>query len=1009
MIFISYRISDSLDLVGRLDADLCREFGGDNVFRDKSRLKGGQDWTQELENNAKGCRVMLVVIGETWQTAAFAEGERKGFPRLSDPEDWVRKEITFALDAGNLVIPVFLKEATMPSAGWLKNCGLERLHPKQGVALRSTEYARDSQDLIALLRQHCSEIGAPSAEQSGDKARRRLPVPPELYAVPNYILTNTFIGRATELDKLDAWAKSQDPLMVVEGIGGLGKSALTWEWVKNRAKYAIPDLAGTVWWSFYEKGTSMSEFVRHALAYVTQQDPESLKELSHYERCQDLLTELRRRPYLLVLDGLERVLTAYARWDKAQQRDDEIESNLRECVDPKDKDLLQQLLHGSPSKVMLSTRLFPSALEDKASQRPIPGVAHHHLNGLSRPDTLAFLKHVGIKGNEQAMLDFADQFGRHSLLLKVICGEIAQYPRRPFDFEAWRSDSHYGGKLKLSALDLKQRYNHILRFALEGLDEPKRKLLCRIAVLSENAEYDTLAAINPYFPTKPESVEKPEDPTGSWRWGSLTEEQRQERLAAFEQSQVAYGEYQVALQSYQAAAQKAMLPFNAALRELQDRGLLQRDHDNGQFDMHPVVRGHAAELLEEGDRKVTFLAARDYFSSLPPDNLATATEFSHVAHSVEIYRCLLGAGLLDAAAEFYRGALADTLLFHLGANTQIIELLTPLFLGGQGGLPNLSSVSDQSYILSNLAISQGYLGHNEEELRLFRLTLPLDLNAESWSDLAVGLRNISVTCAELGLRAEAATTLQLARELAEAADDEDGLSMALFFQAAGAINAGQFADGERLLEEFRARPQPPVARYRPGDAEYWSCVSQFYQGKLTESEWQGGYDLAVRHRNVITQYRFLALRSQWLLGQDQASPALEAIDEALKIVHRLGTPKPEYHDLRAWALAQLRRAADAQAELTQGPQRLSAAEAWLILGDQQQALACALNTYRRAWGEGPPYILWYSLERSRALLKQFGEPEPDLPPFDPSQVNPIPYAAEIREAIAKLNARKKGA
>src|SRR6516164_9842488 len=138
--------------------------------------------------------------------------------------------------------------------------------------------------------------------------------------------------------------------MVVEGIGGLGKSALTWEWVQKRAMYAIPDLAGRAWWSFYERGTSMAAFVRHALAYITGQDPEALsKETSHYQRCQELLTELKRRPYLLVLDGFERILTAYHRWDKAQQRDDKIDVKLRECTEPRDGELLQQLLHGSPS------------------------------------------------------------------------------------------------------------------------------------------------------------------------------------------------------------------------------------------------------------------------------------------------------------------------------------------------------------------------------------------------------------------------------------------------------------------------------------------------------------------------------------------------------------------------------------------------------------------------------------------------------------------------------------
>ena len=443
--------------------------------------------------------------------------------------------------------------------------------------------------------------------------------------------------------------------------------------MQKRATYAIPDLAGRVWWSFYERGTSMALFVRHTLAYITGQDPEALaKETSHYQRCQELLTELKRKPYLLVLDGFERVLTAYHRWDKAQQRDDKIDADLRECVDPKDGELLQQLLHGEPSKVILSTRLFPHVLEDRSSGRPIPGVMLHKLNGLSRPDALAFFRHAGIQGNEQAMLEFADQFGRHSLLLKVICGEIANYAKHPFHFDDWRADPIYGGKLKLSELDLKQRYNHILRFALEGLDEPKRKLLCRIAVLSEGVNYDTLAVLNPYLPPKPKEVKESENPEDDWDWKVLNHEKKQVRLTEYRKAKEGYAQFQCDLKAYLESTEyrQAVRDFDNALRKLQDCGLLQWDRETRQYDMHPVVRGHASELLEDGDRKQTFLTAvRDHFASLPPDDFSQATELSHIENSIEIYRCFVGAGLLDVAANFFRGDLGITLFFHLGSNT----------------------------------------------------------------------------------------------------------------------------------------------------------------------------------------------------------------------------------------------------------------------------------------------------------------------------------------------------
>ena len=63
----------------------------------------------------------------------------------------------------------------------------------------------------------------------------RVPVPPDFYAVPPCTLTAQFIGRSDELRRLVKWADSTDPLMLVEAIGGMGKSALTWQWVNHRA------------------------------------------------------------------------------------------------------------------------------------------------------------------------------------------------------------------------------------------------------------------------------------------------------------------------------------------------------------------------------------------------------------------------------------------------------------------------------------------------------------------------------------------------------------------------------------------------------------------------------------------------------------------------------------------------------------------------------------------------------------------------------------------------------
>ena len=721
-----------------------------------------------------------------------------------------------------------------------------------------------------------------------------------------------------------------------------------------------------------------------------------------------MVEELRRKPFLLVLDGFERVLTAYHRWDKAQQRDEQIETELRECTNPQDRDLLLMLRNCGPSKILVSTRLFPSDLEDRASHKPMDGVARLKLDGLAPADALALMRHAGVRGNATAMLDFAEKFGRHSLLLRIVCGMVADYRKQPYDFDAWLADPLHGGGLKLSEIELKQRYTHILHFALAGLSEPTRKLLARIAVISEGATYAILAVLNPFLPPQPEVVEEPSDPSTDWEWSYFSDEKKQQANVEYREAREKHQQYTAALRDYYDGPEyrRGMTAFEGALKELEDRGLLQWDRDSNRYEMHPVVRGHAAELLETADRTRTFNTVRDHFASLPPDDLEGATEVEHVAHSLEIYRCLVGADRRDEAASFYRGDLSRTLLLHVGAYSLVLELLKPLFRNNIQGLPCLASTSDQSYILNDLAGAYHFLGRRYDALELCRKALQVDLQVEDWADVATKLRNIAVSFALCDRLAEGVATRDLARELSEVADDQDGVTVAILHQMGDAIKMGRFAEAEKLAAEFYERPQPPSAIYRPGEAEYWTCRSQYYQGQLTDAEWQEGYDRAVSHRNIASQYLFLALRAAWDQSEDRPARALESITLALQITKKLGTPRSGYHDLRAWALARVGRPDDARLELQAGEQRLYAAETHLLLSDRAQARTCALHAYRWAWGEGPPYIRWFDLERSRALLRQLGEPEPELPPFDPAKVPPIPFEKEIRAGIEKLRAEK---
>ncbi|MFN0054448.1 MAG: SUMF1/EgtB/PvdO family nonheme iron enzyme [Planctomycetales bacterium] len=162
MIFISYRIDDSNSEVARLEEGLVAEFGRDVVFRDQSGIQGGDDWSAVIQERLETCRVILVTIGSKWKLIRYKEGPQEGRLRLDDPKDWVRREVTRALDseAGGTkaVVPILLDLAEMPSESWLQFVGLERLASKQALRLRTDDYETDLKKLIDTLRAKCPDL-----------------------------------------------------------------------------------------------------------------------------------------------------------------------------------------------------------------------------------------------------------------------------------------------------------------------------------------------------------------------------------------------------------------------------------------------------------------------------------------------------------------------------------------------------------------------------------------------------------------------------------------------------------------------------------------------------------------------------------------------------------------------------------------------------------------------------------------------------------------------------------
>jgi hypothetical protein len=87
------------------------------------------------------------------------------------------------------------------------------------------------------------------------------------------------------------------------------------------------------------------------------------------------------------------------------------------------------------------------------------------------------------------------------------------------------------------------------------------------------------------------------------------------------------------------------------------------------------------------------------------------------------------------------------------------------------------------------------------------------------------------------------------------------------------------------------------------------------------------------------------------------------------------------------------------------PNVLSAVH-YLALGDHRKAWEHALGAYKGWWGDGPPYHHHWPLEDCRRVLAALGRPEPALPSFDPSTVEPFDFEAESSALSRRYSLRR---
>jgi len=836
-------------------------------------------------------------------------------------------------------------------------------------------------------------IHALSAYRLDDKDRlhyvAEIPPPPTPWIAHWYSLLGggRLVGRRDELNLLTDWVARpasemyKAHLLALVAIGGMGKSALAWTWFNDIAPNEMKPLAGRMWWSFYESDARLENFTARALAYLTGNPWTVTEQIPARDRENKLLEILDREPHLVVLDGLERELVAYARMDASHVADEDLdartahtiarragvpdsaaqsfvgEAKLRQTADPRTGHFLRRLTQVRAARVLVTTRLFPYELQDFNGD-PLPGASALLVRGLSDDDAVALWRSAGISGARDTLVPLFRSFEGHPLLVRALAGEIARDRRSPGDFDKWK-ERH--PDFNPFARPLVQRKSHVLAYALQGLGPEELALLRAIAGFRMPAAYETLAAL-------------------------LVGDDSTARPFSREDA------------------------FDRALADLDERGLVGWDRRANRYDLHPIVRGGIWTGTAERDRLDIAERMRAHFEPMPSIGWGKVERLEDLTPAIELYVNLIRLGRFDEAFAVFRTRLhLET--YRVGTLRQHVELLEMLFLDGVQQQSLLQQPSDQAFALRMLAQRLDDIGQPARAVHCYERAAAIGGNPEG---LVVVLHDLSAALRRSGaLNAAEATAMRaLGIGRSEQVGNRAYEYLALILVASCRGTRGLSDAREALLSGWEVRSSESVASTMLRLTVLRSATVPLMELALWRGEHRDAQRLADRAPNFLSPYptepelvRVARLQGQVALALGDLDQADERLHDALTRARAFNAVAEELAAATAVASLHHRRGDTSRARehldavwdaAERGPYPLLHADARNVLAEIEiaeknipAAIAAATAAYRLAWCDGPPFAYDYGLRSARAHLRALGAPDPEMPPYDASKHEPI--------------------
>lgn len=583
-------------------------------------------------------------------------------------------------------------------------------------------------------------------------------VPPDLYHLPKP--TTALIGRKTELTQLTETFKNPNKrLAVIVAAGGIGKSALTDEWLQQIAKENYCGKNRVFGWSFYSQGshntfTNSQPFFSAVLPYlgVTEIPKDEIEKARVLAKC------LQQNPCLLVLDGIEPL-----------QYSPNLKTMNGELQDSSLKEFIACFRRTAGQSFVLMSSRQP-LVELKKWQ------AEHYLSldlqTLPHEDGAALLQALGVKGNEEERKTISKDLNGHALSLVLMGHLLVEYHQ---------GDCRYAKELPpLTSAhgdsDAEKDSRHALR-VLDYYDS-----------LQDDASRCFLQLLG-LFDRPMNAAEKAE---------LIQNSQYAEPLWALSDKQ-----------------------WQAIEHRLEKCGLLlgkKGSFARLEWDTHPIIRGYFGYKFKKnhcGDFKQAHRVLFDYYKNLPEKEFPDTLEEMQPLYMAVEHGCLASEYRIAFSEIYYKRILRCGEYYNqkLGAHSQELTVLSFFCMAGSDFIENTLTEDDQVELFANISFNLMSLGRLQDAIKPRETDLILSKKLKNWKSAASAAQNLVDLYLPLGQLNQAKNAAQQAIDYAQLSEDVLRQIGCQFFLASVLHRSGHLSEAYSIFQRAEVLEQKITDRH----------------------------------------------------------------------------------------------------------------------------------------------------------------------------------------------------